>query len=58
MKSKLIFILFLLQANVEFANYSQLIFYLMLITTLVTLYTGIHYYYNNGKQLLRILFNK
>ena len=56
--STIIFVLFLLQANIELSNHSQLIFSLMFITTFVTLYTGIHYYYNNGKQLFRILFDK
>ena len=41
-----------------FSNYFEFIYYLMFITTLVTLYTGIHYYYKNGKQLIKILFSK
>ena len=41
-----------------FSNYFEFIYYLMIATTLVTLYTGIHYYYNNGKKLFQILLNK
>ena len=41
-----------------FSNYFEFIYYLMFITTLVTLYTGVHYYYKNGKQLIKILFSK
>ena len=36
----------------------NLIYYLMIITTLITFYTGTHYYYSNAKQLKNILFNK
>lgn len=41
-----------------FLNYFDFIYYLMLMTTSITFYTGIHYYYNNAKQLSSILFNK
>ena len=40
------------------SNYFELIYYLMIITTVITLYTGLHYYYNNAKKLSSILFNK
>jgi len=41
----------------DYFNFN-LIYYSMIITTIVTLYTGIHYYYNNAKQLSNIVFNK
>ncbi len=40
------------------SNYFEFIYYLMIATTGITLYTGLHYYYNNAKQLSSILFNK
>ena len=39
-------------------NYFEFIYYLMIITTGITFYTGVHYYYNNSKQLIDVLFNK
>ena len=36
----------------------EIIYSLMLITTIVTVYTGVHYFYFNHKQLKTILFNK
>ena len=41
----------------DYFNFN-LIYYSMCITALITLYTGIHYYYNNGKQLTSILISK
>jgi len=47
-----------------YTHYSELfikyniIYILMLVTTLVTLYTGIHYFYFNHKKLKTILFEK
>ena len=41
-----------------YSNYFQFIYYLMFVTTLVTLYTGIYYYYYNGRKLIGILLNK
>ena len=41
-----------------YSNYFQFIYYLMFLTTLVTLYTGIYYYYYNGRKLIGILLNK
>ena len=40
-----------------FAKY-KIIYALMLITTLVTVYTGFHYFYFNHKKLKTILFEK
>ena len=36
----------------------KIIYALMLITTLVTVYTGFHYFYFNHKKLKTILFEK
>ena len=48
------FILFCL----TFSGLIVFVYPLMLVTTLITLYTGIHYYFNNGKQLIQILFSR
>ena len=40
------------------SNYFEFIYYLMIMTTGITFYTGAHYYYNNAKQLINILLNK
>ena len=40
------------------SDYFGSIYYIMIITTLITLYTGVHYYYNNSKKLIQILLNK
>ena len=40
------------------SDYFNFIYYLMFGTTLVTMYTGVHYYYNNSRTLYKILFNK
>ena len=55
---QIIVISFVLLCLIFSSNYFELIYYLMIITTLVTLYTGIHYYYNNGKKLIQILSKK
>lgn len=41
-----------------FSNYFNFIYYLMFITTIITLYTGVHYYYYNGKKIFLNLLNK
>ena len=56
--------LYLLLKAYGFTQYSeyfdkyQIIYSLMLITTMVTVYTGLHYFYFNHKKLKTILFNK
>ena len=56
--------LYLLLKAYGFTQYSeyfdkyQIIYSLMLITTMVTVYTGLHYFYFNHKKLKMILFNK
>ena len=40
------------------SNHFEFIYYLMIITTAITLYTGLHYYYNNAKTISSIVFNK
>lgn len=56
--------LYLLLKAYGFSEYSayfekyNIIYVLMLITTLVTVYTGLHYFYYNHKKLKTILFNK
>jgi len=40
------------------SNYVEFIYYLMFATTFITLYTGVHYYYNNGRQLIQALSNR
>jgi CDP-diacylglycerol---glycerol-3-phosphate 3-phosphatidyltransferase len=58
-----IFMYLLLKAY-GYTQYSEIldkynvIYSLMLITTLVTVYTGLHYFYFNHKKLKTILFNK
>ena len=58
-----IFIYILLKVY-KYSNYSELfdkyqvIFSLMLITTMVTVYTGLHYFYYNHKKLKTLIFNK
>ena len=42
----------------EYFDKYQIIYSLMLITTIVTVYTGLHYFYFNHKKLRTILFNK
>ena len=39
-------------------RYDDVGYLLMLTTTLITLYTGLHYYYNNGKKLIYAISNK
>ena len=33
-------------------------YHLMLIATFFTLYTGLHYYYNNGRKIIHVLSNR
>ena len=40
------------------SDYFELIYYLMFLTTVVTLYTGLYYYYHNGKLLIQIFTDK
>ena len=38
--------------------YYELIYFLMVITTIITFYTGVHYFYHNYKTLGSLIFNK
>ena len=38
--------------------YNESLYFLMVITTLITVYTGVHYMYHNYKPLGNLLFNK
>ena len=40
------------------SDYFNFIYYLMVGTTLVTMYTGIHYYYNNSRTLYKIFYDR
>ena len=59
----IVFVYLLLKAY-GFTQYSEIfikynvIYSLMLVTTLVTVYTGLHYFYFNHKKLKTLLFSK
>ena len=38
--------------------YNESLYFLMVITTLITFYTGVHYFYHNYKTLGSLIFNK
>jgi len=38
--------------------YNESLYFLMVITTLLTFYTGVHYFYHNYKTLGSLIFNK
>ena len=38
--------------------YYELIYFLMVITTIITFYTGVHYFYHNYKTLGSLIFKK
>ena len=38
--------------------YNESLYFLMVITTLITFYTGVHYMYHNYKTLGDLFFNK
>ena len=38
--------------------YNQSLYFLMVITTLITFYTGVHYFYHNYKTLGHLIFKK
>tara|TARA_B100001250_G_C19770304_1_gene776821 strand:+ start:571 stop:1161 length:591 start_codon:yes stop_codon:yes gene_type:complete len=53
----ILFYLTLIQSQyliLEYIQFNLIIFYLMTATALVTLYTGIHYYYNNSHLLIKV----
>ena len=51
-------LLFLIMGYSPDSLYNQSLRFLMVITTIITFYTGVHYFYNNYKKIGGLLFKK